>query len=285
MSDRRHLTVRGKRLAIELRKLREATGMTLSEVTARMDWHPTKLSKIENSKLRINHGDVADLLDLYGVTDQEERAILIDFARQARKRGWWQAYGSVLPIWFQGYVGLEGEAERLRVYESTLVHGLLQTEAYARALTVNDQPELSPEEVDRLVELRLQRQKILTADKAPEVWEVMSETALRLHVGSREVRRGQLEQLLALSELPNLNLLVLPFDAKAHSRVQSSFTVLEFPRRKESSLVYLEYPTGSLFLEEEPEVDRYRLFFDKLQGDALGRDASTKLIASVLKEA
>ncbi len=160
--------------------------------------------------------DVEDLLTLYGITDEQERASLVSLAKEANVAGWWHSYSDVLPSWFPTYVGLEGAASLLRAYEVQFVHGLLQTEEYARAVVRRGMKSASDADVERRVALRLERQKYLVAENAPEFHVVLDEAALRRPYGDRAVMRGQLQHLIEVSERPNVRLQVVPFSMGGH---------------------------------------------------------------------
>ncbi|MGH3926320.1 MAG: helix-turn-helix domain-containing protein, partial [Pseudonocardiaceae bacterium] len=184
-------------LGAQLRRLREAMGLTREAAGYTIRASESKMSRLELGRVSFKERDVADLLILYGVTDADERDSLLSLARQANEPGWWHRYSDLLPSWFQAYVGLEEAASRIRTYEVQLVPGLLQTEEYARAVTAQGLETKSPEEVDRWVSLRMRRQRLLTRAGAPRLWAVVDEAALRRPIGGRDVMRGQLEHLIA----------------------------------------------------------------------------------------
>ena len=187
-------TMRRRRLARELARLREDRGMTIREAAGALEWDPSKLSRVEGLQRGIIVRDVRRLLDLYQVTDEAQREALFELARQARQRGWWQAYADVMPSEYATLIGLEAEAAEIRTYQPELVHGLLQTEDYARAVIRAGRPGDTAAEVDRRVEIRMTRQQILDRDDPPRVRVVLNEGAVRRLVGGREVMRAQLAQ-------------------------------------------------------------------------------------------
>jgi transcriptional regulator with XRE-family HTH domain len=276
-------TVRRRRLGIELRRLREQAGMIGEEVAERMDWSATKVSRIETGQVSVHPGDVSDLLDLYGVGEQETRDALIAIARQARKKGWWHSYGDVLPQWFQVYIGLEAAAESLWNYQGQLVHGLLQTEDYARAAFQAAGFFTAPEEIDRGVELRMTRQRLLAKDPPLAPWAVLDEAALRRPVGGRQVMGRQLARLAEAADSPAVRLQVLPASAGAHAAMDFPFTVVRFPAG-EGDVVYLESLTSALYLERAADVARYTLVFDHLRAAALSPKDSVALINTAARE-
>jgi len=273
-------TVRRKRLGIELRRLREHAELTCEDVGQRLECSGTRISRMETGRISVRPGDVRELLEVYGVSGAEADS-LVQLAREARRKGWWHTYGRVLPTWFEAYIGLESEAVRLHDFQSLVIPGLLQTEDYARAVLRAGPHARSSAEIDRQVALRMERQKILSQAEPPDVWVVLSESVLRVHVGGPAIMRAQLRQLAGVAERPNITLQVLPLATVAHVHPVSPFTMLEFPNTADPAVVYLEHLTGSLFLENEDEVRRYRVIFDHLRAESLGTGESADLIAQV----
>ena len=271
-------TIRRKRLTIELRRLREQAGLTCEDVGQRLECSGTRISRIETGRIGARPGDVRELLEIYGVTGAGADA-LVQLARDARRKGWWHTYGPVLPPWFEAYIGLESDAARLCDFQPMVVPGLLQTEAYARAVLRAGPDVGCGEDLDRQVALRIQRQAILDQASPPGLWVVLSESVLRMQVGGLAVMRAQLRRLAELAARPNLTLQVLPFGSAAHAQPIGPFTLLEFADPADPAVVYLEHLTGSLILENEEEVLRYRLLFDHLRAAALGAGPSADLVA------
>jgi transcriptional regulator with XRE-family HTH domain len=283
MAARPSPTVRRKRLGIELRRLREQAGLTCEEVGQRLDCSGTRISRIETGRISVRPGDVRELLEIYGVTRAEADA-LVQLAREARQKGWWHTYGRVLPGWFEAYVGLEAAAVRFRDFQSMVIPGLLQTEDYARAVLRAAPNPGSAEDIDRQVALRMERQAVLGQASPPDLWVVLSENVIRVHVGGPAVARTQLRRLIDVAERSNVTLQVLPFTTAAHVQPITPFTILEFPDAADPTVVYLEHLTGSLFLENEEEIRRYTVVFDHLRAEALGTAPSIDLIARVAAE-
>jgi transcriptional regulator with XRE-family HTH domain len=273
-------TVRRKRLGIELRRLREQAELTCEDVGQRLECSGTRISRMETGRISVRPGDVRELLEVYGVSGAEADS-LVQLAREARRKGWWHTYGRVLPTWFEAYIGLESEAVRLRDFQSLVMPGLLQTEDYARAVLRAAPQAGSSTEIDRQVALRMKRQQILSQDVPPDIWVVLSESVLRVHVGGPAIMRAQLRQLADVAERPNVTLQVLSFATVAHVHPVSPFTMLEFADSADPAVVYLEHLTGSLFLENEDEVRRYRVIFDHLRAESLSTGQSADLIAQV----
>jgi transcriptional regulator with XRE-family HTH domain len=276
-------SIRRKRLIIELRRLREQAGLTCEEVGAALECSGTRISRIETGKIGVRPGDVHELLEVYGVTGSDANA-LVQLAREARRKGWWHTYGSVLPDWFEAYVGLESEAVSFRDFQPMVIPGVFQTQDYARAVLKAAPTAGPPEEIDRLVTLRMERQSLLGRDNPPELWIVLGEGALRTRVGGDIVMRAQLRHLMDVADRPNVTLQVLPFTTAAYVDPVSLFKILEFEQPNDPAIVYLEHLTGCLFVEEKAEVRRYRVVFDHLCAEALGPSQSIELIARLSEE-
>lgn len=273
-------TVRRKRLGIELRRLREEALLTCEEVGARLDCSGTRISRIETGRINVRPGDVRELLDIYGITGAEADS-LVQLAREARVKGWWHTYGQVLSPWFEAYIGLEAEAVRQRDFQSMVIPGLFQTEDYARAVLRAAPNASRAEDIDRQVALRMARQAVLRQASPPDLWVVLSESTLRVQVGSSTVMRAQLHRLIGLTEHANITLQVLPFSTAALVQPISPFTILDFADTADPTVVYLEHLTGSLFIEREEEVHRYTVVFDHLRAEALGTSQSVELIEHI----
>jgi len=271
-------TVRRKRLTVELRRLREQAGLTCEAVGHRLECSGTRISRMETGRIGARPGDVRELLEIYGVTGAEADS-LVQLARDARRKGWWRAYGRVLPPWFEAYVGLESDAARLHDFQPSVVPGLLQTEDYARAVMRGAPDAGCAEDIDQQVALRMRRQAILDEPRPPQLQVVLSESVLLVQVGGPVVMRAQLLRLADLASRPDLTIQVLPVRAAAQVQPVGPFTVLEFADPADPTVVYLEHLTGSLFLEDAEEVRRYRAVFDHLRAEALGRGPSAGLIA------
>ncbi|MGC5030542.1 helix-turn-helix domain-containing protein [Micromonospora sp. DT229] len=263
-------TVRRRRIARELRQLRESAGMTLDVAARQLDMSKSNLSRIENAQIGIKPRDVRAALALYQVTGNDAEA-LIEIARGAQQRGWWQHYSDVLPEWFEFYVGLEAEAATLRTYEAEAVPGLLQTEAYAREvyrLTAGE------EDLDRKVAARLRRQDVLHSDAPVELSVVLNEAVLLRPVSDRAVMAGQLSHLETVAQLPNVTIQVLPFEAGGHPAMNSPYVILTFADAADAAVVYLENLTTGLALEESAQVRSYSLVHERLRRLALDPTAS-----------
>jgi transcriptional regulator with XRE-family HTH domain len=283
MAARTSPTVRRRRLARELRRLRKEAGLTREEVADHVGIAPATVTKIENASMTPRVADIALMLELYKV-DDDRREILMTLTRQSRLRGWWHQFSGAVPQWFEVYLGLEEEACSIRSYDPETIHGLLQTEDYIRAQIWSELQVPADEEIDRLVAVRTKRQERLTADDAPELWIVLNEAAIRRQVGGPETMREQLRHLIDVSRLRTVTLQILPFTAGAHPGAQGAFNLIGFPEASDPDIVYIEYWKGSIYLEREPDVNDYGQLFNHLRARALGPDESRALVQAVAEE-
>ena len=268
-------SLRRRRLAAELRRLRDQSGMPISEVAEKLDWQPSRISRIETRQLGISAPDLRKLLDVYGADDGGYRDRLTDLARYANERGWWQSYPRhVIPSEYGDLIAVEAEAATIRSYQPEVVPGLLQTPGYARAVIRAGRKSDTAAEIDRRVEVRLERQAVLARPDPPppRVSVVLNEAVLRRRVGGPEVMREQLEYLMAERDRANVAIQVLPFDSGAHPSMVGPFTMITFLDPGDLGVVYLEHPTSSLFLERAEEIRAYEDFWDSIQSDAYSPD-------------
>ncbi|MEO3812019.1 helix-turn-helix transcriptional regulator [Sphaerisporangium sp. B11E5] len=277
-------SVRGRQLISELRRLREAAGMTQADVAERLDWHHTKVFRIETGRTSPHPNDVRTLLGLYGVIEESDQNALIQLARNARKHGWWYAYRDILPSHYQVYIGLESEAASIRSFELAVVPGLLQTRDYARALMTSGPLELDHDEIERRVEVRMTRQKILDAPDRPQLWVILDEAVLHRPVGGREVLCAQIRRLLEASEQAKITIQVLPFRLGAHPGMIGPFTVLGFPQPSDLDVVYMETIAGNMYVDEAGEVGHYATAFDHLRAEALNVRDTRDMLNAALQE-
>ncbi|MER7307415.1 helix-turn-helix domain-containing protein [Streptomyces griseoluteus] len=274
-------TVRRRRLGQELRKLRELKGMTAEEVADRLLVSQSKISRLENGRRSISQRDVRDLCGVYEVQDQRVVDSLMEMARDSRQQGWWHTFGDIP---YSVYIGLETDAQSLRVYEPQLVTGLLQTRAYAEALVRGALPETSTAEIEKRVKVRMRRQERVTDDSNPlRLWVVLDEAALHRVVGSKLIMREQLEHLIELSSLPHVTVQVLPFEVGAHPGLNGQYAILEFADAADSSVVYLEGVTSDLYLEKAPDVQKYAVMYEHLRAQALPVERSQQFIQDAAK--
>ncbi|MGH3192435.1 MAG: helix-turn-helix domain-containing protein [Streptosporangiaceae bacterium] len=278
-------TMRRRRLARELTRLREGRGMTIRQAAGALEWDPSKLSRVEGLQRGIIVRDVRRLLDLYGLADEAQREALFELARQAKQRGWWQAYADVMPGEYATLIGMEAEAAEIRTWQPDLVHGLLQTEDYARAVIRAGRPGDTAAEISRRVEIRMTRQQILDRPDPPRIWVVLNEGAVRRVVGGREVMREQLRQLATARDRATVMVQVLPFTAGEHPAMASGpFDLLEFGQAADRGAVTLETMTGSLSLESDADLRQYAEAVGFLQAAALGPRETRDMLITLADE-
>ena len=244
-------------LGTQLRRWREASGITREAAGDAIRASHAKISRLELGRVGFKERDLVDLLTLYGVTDEKEREEFLDLARRANARGWWQQHGQVLPSWFEMYLGLEQAANVIRTYQVQFVPGLLQCPEYARNVILVGHQADAAQEIDRRVQLRMERQKMLTEPGAPQLWAVIDEAALRRPVGAAHVMRAQLEHLLEMSALRNVTVQVLPFHLGSHAAAGGAFTILRFAEPDLPDVVYLEQLNSAVYLDKRSEVEDY----------------------------
>ncbi len=277
-------TVRRRRLGAELRRLREAHSLKLEEVAEQLGLAPSTLSRIETGKAPTKSAYLTAMLGMYGVDDPGARKVLVDMAREGHRKGWWSIYDDVLPSGFDIYVGLEAEACGLRSYETDVVHGLLQTTDYALAVLRELRPRDSDEQIRRVVDLRMQRQRLLDQDPPLDLWLILDEGAIRRNIGGPAVMRPQLEHLIQASRWSNVTLQVLAFGSGAHAGLTGPFSILEFPERSDEDVAYTESVGGMIYMEKDREVRLCAEAFDRMRATALSPAASVELIQYVSRE-
>jgi transcriptional regulator with XRE-family HTH domain len=257
-------TVQRLVLGSHLHRLREQRGITAETAADAIRGSHSKISRMEHGRVGFKERDVADLLTLYGVTDGEERAALLNLARESNTPGWWHAFSDILPTWLESYIGLEAAASIIRTYQIQFVPGLLQTEGYAHALLRTGYPNVSEEEIARRSDLRLSRQDILGRPGAPQLWAVVDEGALRRPIGGSEVMREQIEHLIKMTDHPAVTLQILPFGVGGHSGGGGPFTILRFAEPDLRDVIYIEQLTNAIYLDKPAEVDRYLEVMEQL---------------------
>lgn len=273
-------TIRRRQLGKELRRLRERAGTSTGAAADWLDVATSTVSKVENGRQAPRVAHVRLLLQLYGVESPESDALL-RLAREANQRGWWASYGDTVPDWFRNYVGLEADAERIATYDPELIHGLLQTSDYTRAVTLASRPDLTQEGIDRAAEVRHARQDRLTDENPPHVHAILGEGVLRRVVGGRAVMVTQLKRLTELADRPNITVQVLPFEAGAHPAMVSPFHVLTFPEDTPPA-VYLENDRGAVYLERPADIERYTWMHRQLAEQSLSPERSAELAATLV---
>jgi hypothetical protein len=271
-------------LGNQLRRLREASGVTAGAAGHAIRASHAKISRMELGRVGFKERDVADLLTLYGVTDEQERGSFLTLARQSNVPGWWHHYSDLLPSWFEMYLGLEQASSVIRTYAPQLVPGLLQTMDVTRAVIrqLGDLPE-SDADIERRVTLRMKRQQVLFGPDAPHLWAVIDEAAL-WRIDGRSAMREQLQHLIDVTEQPNIRLQVMPFYAGAHAALGGPFTILRFGEPDLPDIVYLEQLTSSLYLDKPEEVQRYLVVMDRLCVQAKSPTETIRFLSSTLKE-
>jgi hypothetical protein len=274
-------TLRRRRLGAELKRCREVAGLTQEIVGRHFEWHAAKVTRIETARVAVTARDVKDLLTLYGVDDEEYREALMALARLSRERTWWTDYRDIMRP--GNFVGLEAEATLLRTWEPVLIPGLLQTEAYMRALMRTGRASDPPHHIDRRVALRLKRQGRLTTANPLALAAIIDESVVRRIVGGPEVMKDQLRHLIEVAQLPTVTVQILPFDAGEHPFLGGSAALLAFRETTHLDVVYLEGLAGDYYEEQHSEVARYRDEFERLSAKALDPRLSIKMIEGLLR--
>jgi transcriptional regulator with XRE-family HTH domain len=271
-------TVRRRRIAAELKRLREGRGLTLDQAASELGVARSTMSRIENAQVSVRPGDVGRLLELYRV-GSDDIAALVQVARDARQRGWWQTYSDVLPTWFEVYVGLEDAASVISVFGATLVPDLLQTAQYAQAVVEAGRPAVSPRQVERRIEFHARRQR---RESRPQMSVVLDEAVIHRVVGGPTAMRGQLERLAGEADAQAVTLQIIPFDVGAHASMVGAFSILTFPDVVDRPVVYLENRAGSPYIEGA-DTQIYGRIFQSLQDIALSPAASVRRIREFAK--
>jgi transcriptional regulator with XRE-family HTH domain len=248
----------------QLRRLRERRGISREDAGYVIRSSHSKISRMESGRTSFKTRDVADLLTLYGVTDDAERASVLALVEQANAPSWWHDYRDVIPDWFEPYLGLEQDAVLIRTHEVQFVPGLLQTEDYARAVIAKGHEDEPAERIERRVEVRMRRRRILAPPTSRKLWAVMDEGALRRRVGSEATMRAQLEHLMRMAEQPHITLQVFPFAAGAAIGGIGPVTLLRFTQEELHDVVYLEHLTGAQYLTRDNDVRHYLHLLNEL---------------------
>ncbi|MFE0807724.1 helix-turn-helix domain-containing protein [Streptomyces sp. NPDC058848] len=275
-------TTRRRQLGAMLRKLRAGKGLTLEEAGRLVGVSKATVSRYETQAGPTKWIVVDALCREYGATDAEREAV-VRLAKDAKQQGWWSSFADSIPESMNLLLTLEDEAVRENHFSCVYVPGLLQTRAYSTALQRANEVPLSPDEIERLVDIRMKRQEILTRPKPLRLWAIIDESVIRRVVGSPQTMKEQLGRLLAANESPHTTLQVLPFAKGAHAAALGSFVMIGGPEPA-LDVVYVDFHTGSLFLEKDEELERYRLAFEYLRAQALDMEASSALIHRVRKE-
>jgi transcriptional regulator with XRE-family HTH domain len=280
VNTRRSPTIRRRRLGVELRRHREAAGITIEVVAERLGCSTSKVSRIETGHTGAAPRDVADILDIYGVPESV-RPELVQIAREAKQKGWWHPFSTVLN---RAYVGLEAAARSIRTYEQQVVPGLLQSEEYAIAMIRAARLGDTDTEIEQRVHVRMARQSLLTQDDPIDLRVVLDEAVLSRPVGGDDVMRDQLMRLIEAARLPNVIIQILPFVAGPHAGMDGTFVILEFEEDEDADVVFAENATGGLFLEKAEELRKYHSIFETIRATALDPEESIEMIEMLVEE-
>ena len=270
-------------LGTQLRRLREARGITAGAAGQAIRASHAKISRMELGRVGFRDRDVTDLLTFYGVTDEQERGAFLTLVRQANVPGWWHQYSDIVPSWFEIYLGLEQASSVIRTYQPQLVPGLLQTPEVARAIIQLGHPRRSTDDIERRLALRMTRQEILTQREAPQLWAVMEEASL-WRLDGRSTMRKQIQHLMNMAELPNVTVQVIGMHSGPHSALGGPFSLLRFSEPDLPDLVYLEQLSSSLYLDKTEDVQHYREIMDRLSVQAKTPAETIRFLDSTLKE-
>ena len=269
-------------LGTQLRRLREANGISAEAAGYAIRASHAKISRMELGRVGFKERDVADLLTLYGITDEREQNAFLALARRANVPGWWHQYSNILPGWFEMYLGLEQASSVIRSYQPQFVPDLLQTREVARTVIRLGHPDASDDDIERLLALRMTRQQILIQPGAPILWTVIDEAALRrLHESS--AMRAQVEHLIKMAELPNVRIQVMPIYFGAHVAVGGPFAILRFSEPDLPDIVYLQQLTCALYLDKSQDVEHYLMVMDRLCVQAKSPAETARFLSDTLK--
>lgn len=272
--------VRRMILGNQLRRLRENAGITRADAGYRIRGSDSKMSRLELGRVGFKERDVVDLLKFYGVDDPDEHEKFLTLATLTNQPGWWRRYNDLMPKWFEDFVGLEEAASRIQAYELQFVPGLMQTEAYTRAIVSRGESSIVSREVDRRVALRMQRQKVLVGPEAPRLWAVIDESVLHRPLGGRGVLLAQIDRILELTALPHISVQIVPY-ALSGCAAEGSFTVLRFAEPELPNIAYVEHLVGALYLERADEVEVYSRAMDRLAVAAETPERSRQMLSRI----
>jgi transcriptional regulator with XRE-family HTH domain len=275
-------TVRLRRLAAELSKLRAEADLSREDAEKQTGINEATLYRIETARARPQKRTLVALLDLYGVTEPQ-RTDLLTLSRGAEHQGWMQPYHAELPEEYATYIAFEAEARTLRNYESLYIPGLLQTEDYARAVITGTLPMASQTEVEQRVRARMERQELLRGDDPLKLWAIVDEAATRRVVGSPAIMRAQIKHITEATQASNITFQVISYGKGAHPGMSGSFVHMSFGDPLDPELVYLDTLAGDLFLEADADISRYRGMFEHLQAIALSPRETDEELAKAAK--
>lgn len=262
----------------QLRQLREARHITREDAGHVIRASHSKMSRLELGRTGLKPRDVADLLTCYGVSEEAERAILVDLAKLANTPGWWQAYSDVVPPWFEPYLGLEHAASVIRSYEVQFISGLLQTADYARAVIQLGHPGVPETELERRVGLRMHRQELLNRPQPPYLWVMLDEAVLRRPIGGAATMRAQLQHLIDITALPRVTVQVVPFSVGGHAAAGGPIAILRLPERALPDVVYLEQLTSARYPDKSADIQFYQHVLNRLVIQSASPTATTAML-------
>ena len=274
-------TVRLRRLATRLATLRSEAGLSREQVEEQTGINSTTLYRIETARTKPQRRTLLTLLDLYGVSDKADRDDLVALSKHSSELGWLRQYESDLREPYSNFISFESEARSVRNYESLFVPGLLQTEDYARAVIRGVLPHATNDEVEKRVEVRVQRKTVLTKDDPLSLWCVIDEAAVRRKVGGDKIMQGQLVHLIEATAAPTTVLQIIPFAAGAHPGMPGSFVVMSFPEPTDPDIIYLDSMGGDLFLERSEDVERFTTVFEHLRATALSPADTVRMLEEI----
>jgi transcriptional regulator with XRE-family HTH domain len=270
-------------LGAQLRRLREARGITAGAAGSAIRASHAKISRMELGRVGFKERDVADLLTFYGITEAQEREAFLLLARRANVPGWWHQYSDIVPSWFEMYLGLEQASSVIRMYEPQFVPSLLQTRQVARTIIQLDYPSASADDIERRITLRITRQEIFILPNAPNLWAVIDEAAL-WRADGHSAMRAQIQHLIEMAELPNVTLQVIPIRSGAHAAAGGPFTILRFSEPDLPDIVYLEHLTSALYLDKIQDVEHYLMVMDRLCVQDKSPAETTTFLRNILRE-
>jgi transcriptional regulator with XRE-family HTH domain len=270
-------------LGRRLQDLRERAGLSYEEAGAALDVTHSTIRRMEKAEVSLKILYVDRLLRTYGVTEPGEIESFLTLVREANQPGWWHRYRDVLPDWFSAHVSLEVEAALIRAYEPHYVHGLLQTADYARSVLRAGLPNAPESELDRLVDLRVERQSLLTRPGAPRFWGVMDETVFR-RANDAKVLRAQVDHLIEAASLPNVTLQVIPFSAGPHPAMYGPFCIFRFRYQELPDIVYSESLTGAVYIDDRDDVSMYLEALDRMCAQAAPAPSTAAYLGGIRKE-
>ncbi len=286
MTPQQSATAKRRSLGAEIKRLRKARGLKASDLADRLKCSETRISRLETGtgRVRLLEKEVLALCSLLGIEDEQQVQTLLDLASEPEQSSaWWDSFRGVLPSGLGALLAFETDALSERAWESSLIHGLLQTADYAHAI-LSAWPDNRPIDVDDLVSVRMRRAELLTAEDRPPLnfWAILDETVIRRTIGSETVMREQIRHLLKTADLPNVTLQIMPMNKGAHPGLGGAFSILDF--EEAAPVVYVDSPAGNLYLNKRHDLRKFSASFDLLRARALDPDDSAALLRDAAKE-